>query len=86
MRALTKLGFHITHADPGVFYARVDEHILILAIHVDNCILTGSSSELITQYKEKLNACYMLTNLGPVHWLLGIKITQNRAVRTISLS
>ena len=86
VRALTKLGFHITHADPGVFYARVDEHILILAVHVDDCILTGSSSELITRYKEKLNACYALTNLGPVQWLLGIKITRNRAARTISLS
>ena len=86
VRALTKLGFHITHADPGVFYARIDEHILILAVHVDDCILTGSSSELITQYKEKLNACYALTDLGPVHWLLGIKVTRNRATCTISLS
>jgi hypothetical protein len=86
VRTLTKLGFFITHADPGVFYARVGKNILILAVHVDDCILTGSSSKLITRYKRKLNNCHALTDLGPVHWLLGIKITRDRAARTISLS
>jgi hypothetical protein len=84
--ALTSLGFQTTCTDPGVFFACVDEHILILAIHVNNCILTGSSNELITLYKKKLNACYALTDLGPLHWLLGIKVTHNWAVCTISLS
>jgi hypothetical protein len=41
---------------------------------------------LIAQYKAKLNACYALTDLGPAHWLLGIKITRDRAARTLSLS
>jgi hypothetical protein len=86
VRALTSLNFHITHTDPGVFYARIGEDILILAVHVDDCILTGSSSELITLYKQKLNDCYALTDLGPVHWLLGIKITRDRVAHTISLS
>jgi hypothetical protein len=85
-RALTDLGFVISSADPGVFYTRVDEHLLVLAVHVDDCILTGSSPDLIAQYKTKLNACYALTDLGPIHWLLGIKITRDRMARTISLS
>jgi hypothetical protein len=63
----------------------VAEETLILAIHVDNCTLMGSSSALITQYKERLNACFPLTDLGPIHWLLGIKITRDRP-KTISLS
>jgi hypothetical protein len=86
VRTLNKLGFNTTYADPGVFFTCVDKDILILAVHVDDCILTGSSSKLITLYKKKLNACHALTDLGPVHWLLGIKITRNRAARTISLS
>ena len=86
VRALKKLGFRTTHADPGVFYARVHEHILILAVYVDDCIFTGSSNQLIASYKEKLNSCYALTDLGPLHWLLGIKITRDRAAHTISLS
>lgn len=85
-RALANLGFATSEADPGVFVARVGEHVLILAVHVDDCILTGSSQKLITQYKQKINDCYALTDLGPVHWLLGIKVTRDRTARTISLS
>jgi hypothetical protein len=55
-------------------------------VHVDDCVLTGSSNGLIATYKQKLNACYALTDLGPLHWLLGIKVTCNRAAHTISLS
>ena len=55
-------------------------------MHVDDCVLTGSSSEQIAECKLKLNSCYMLTDLGPVHWLLGIKVTCDRAVHTILLS
>ena len=86
MQALAGLGFHTSQADPGVFYAHVEEQILILLIHIDNCILTGSSAKLIAEYKSKLNQCYALTDLGPVHWLLGIKITCNHLAWTISLA
>ncbi len=85
-RSLADLGFCISYADPGVFLAKLGRHTLILAIHVDDCILTGSSPELISQYKVKLNNCYALTDLGPVHWLLGIKITRDRSAHSISLS
>ena len=85
-RALADLGFRASSADPGVFLAKIDKHTLILAIHVDDCALTGSSPELIAGYKHKFNDCYTLTDLGPIHWFLGIKITRDRAARTISLS
>jgi len=66
--------------------AHVGEDMLILTVHVDDCIFTGTSQKLITQYKEKINSCYALTDLGPVHWLLGIKVIRDRAACTISLS
>ena len=85
-RILTDIGFSVSRADPGVFVARKGEHILILAAHVDDCVITGSSPELIKFFKAKLNDCYALTDLGPVQWLLGIKVTRNHEARTISLS
>ena len=66
-RALADHGFRVTQADPGVFYCRIEDHILILAIHIDDCIFTGDSAKLIAEYKNKLNKCYALTDLGPVH-------------------
>jgi transposase InsO family protein len=85
-RALTDLGFQVNDADPGVFSSHDDNDTTTLAIHVDDCLITGSSPKLITDYKYELNERYPLTDLGPVHWLLGIKITRDRQARTISLS
>ena len=44
---LTDIGFCVSSADPRVFVACKGEHVLILAAHVDNCIITGSSLQLI---------------------------------------
>src|SRR6266446_4140937 len=85
-RSLADLGFCISYADPGVFLAKLGRHTLILAIHIDNCILTGSSPELISQYSAELNDCYALTDLGSIHWPLGIKTMCNRSAHIISLS
>ena len=72
---LIELGFCVSAADPCVFYIHLGKHVLIIAIHVDDCAMTGSCAKLIVEYKAKLNACYPLTNLRPVSWLLGIKVT-----------
>jgi hypothetical protein len=84
--ALTSEGFCVNAADPGIFFARNNEQVTILAIHVDDCMITGSSGDLISKYKQRLHSHYSLTDLGPIHWLLGIKITCDREVCTISLS
>jgi hypothetical protein len=76
-RTLTDLGFCISAADPGVFYTWIGKNILVLAVHVDDCRMTGDSPKLIVLYKHKLNDHHVLTELGPVNWLLGIKVTQD---------
>ena len=81
---LTELGFKRCEADQAVFYIHADKDILILAIHVDDCTMTGSSDDLIQSYKLKLK--YNLTDLRQIHWLLSIKITWDCENRTISLS
>ena len=83
---LIDLGFCVNDADPRVFSVHDSKHTTILAVHVNNCLITSSSPYLITDYKQKLNSHYSLTDLGPVHWLLGIKVTCNHDTRTISLS
>ena len=74
-RTLADLGFRVSDADPGVFHARNDDHPTIIAVHVDDCTITSSSAELVQDYKWKINTCHSITDLGPIHWLLGIKVT-----------
>jgi Reverse transcriptase (RNA-dependent DNA polymerase) len=85
-RSLADLGFRVSDADPGVFHTRVGEHPIIIAVHVDDCAITSSSGELLQDYKRKIDAQHSITDLGPIHWLLGIKITRDRSVRTLSLA
>ena len=59
--------------------------MLILAVHVDDCMLTGSSLKVIANYKLKIHSQYLLINLVPIYWLLGIKINWNHFAQTISL-
>jgi Reverse transcriptase (RNA-dependent DNA polymerase) len=86
VHTLTDLGFRISQADPGVLQSWVQGDTLILAIHVDDCMLTSSSSILIAEYKKKIHAIYPLTDLGQIHWLLGIKITRDREAQTVTMS
>ena len=85
-KALTKLGFRQTEANHGVFYKEVRKDIVILVVHVDDCMVTGNSKAFINKFKIEMNEKYKLTDLGPAHWLLGIKITCNHPEKTISLS
>src|SRR6266404_1876525 len=83
---LADLGFQKIHADLGVFYTCSEETLLILAVHVDDCIITGNSPAGIKDFKKQVHEHYAITDIGPIHWILGIKVTCNRYVRTISLS
>ena len=74
------------HADWGVFYGQIGHNILMLASHVDDCTVTGNSAALIRSFKQEVGSRYKITDLGPISWLLGMKVTRDQEARTISLS
>ena len=84
--SLRELGLKRAHSDWGVFYTHIGHDILILASHVDDCTLTGSSCKLMGLFKNEIRARYKITDLGPISWVLGMKVIQDRVARTISLS
>ena len=83
--SLKELGLGV-HSDWGIFYAHIGCNILILASHVDDCTLTGSSGELMGLFKDEIRARYKITDLGPISWVLGMKVIRDRVTQTISLS
>ena len=85
LKELATLRFKQMEADWGVFIALIGAHILILASHIDDCTVTGSSRRLIRDFKAEIDSCFRITDLGPISWLLGMKVTRNRQTRTISL-
>ena len=87
-KALTDIGFQKSSADPdpAVFYVCVGGDIVILFIHVDDTMMTGSSLSLIDEYKQQIGKTFEITHLGPVSWLLGLAISHDRFKRTLSIS
>jgi len=69
-----------------VFYTRSEETLLILAVHIDDCIITGNSPAGIKDFKKQVHERYAITDIGPIHWILGIKVTRDCYACTISLS
>ena len=85
-KSLEELGLKRSESDYGVFYLRGETHFLVLAVHVDDCTMTGSHTTLIAEYRGRLNKKFALTDLGPISWLLGFEVERNREERTIALS
>ncbi len=64
--ALGQLEFVRTETDHGVFVKKWAEgELVILAVHVDDCLSIGSLQDLINESKQKINGKYKLTDLGP---------------------
>jgi len=76
--ALTEIGFKRAESDYGVFYLHKGDEIILLAIHVDDCAITGTSQRLLDEYKKQINAKYAMTDLSEISWLQGIEVKRDR--------
>ena len=57
-----------------------------MSMLVDNCTIIESSSAPIKAFKDKIRMCFQLTDLGPISWLLDMKVIRDHTNCTISLS
>ena len=80
------MGLTGCNVDQAVFYQCDANSMLIMAIHVNDCTIAAHPVELVGELKEKLGTHVEVTDLGKLHWLLGIEITHDHHVHTISLS
>jgi len=69
---LQHLGFMCCDVNQAVFFHRQGQTMIIVLVHVDDCAAT--SMVLITDFKAQISEHVGITNLGELHWLLGIEI------------
>jgi len=75
---LRHLGFTCCDVDQAVFFRRQGRAVIIVLVHVDDCTITATSMILITDFKAWILEHVDITNLGKLHWLLGIEIKHDR--------
>jgi hypothetical protein len=60
--------------------------LIILLVHVDDCTIVATALPLINDFKAEIAKHVKITDLGELHWLLGIEIRWERERRLIYLS
>jgi hypothetical protein len=70
------IGFSRSHYDPNDYTKKVGSHLMIRVLYVDDLILTGSDSKLLNHVKTSLKKKFKMTDLGFLHYFLGLQVLQ----------
>ena len=73
--SLISQGFVRSKNDYSLFIYKTDSHITILAVYVDDIMITGSDESHISAVKEFLDQAFSIKDLGLLHYFLGIEVT-----------
>ena len=70
---LISLGFTSTKCDSSLFVKVTSHYTLYVLVYVDDVLITGSSQHAISALISSLNTKFSFTDLGPLHYILGIE-------------
>nr|ABA94321.1 retrotransposon protein, putative, unclassified [Oryza sativa Japonica Group] len=75
--AVCDMGYSQCNGDHTIFYKHRGTHITILAVYVDDIVITGDDVEEIRCLKERLGKAFEVKDLGPLRYFLGIEIARS---------
>ncbi|PKI50616.1 hypothetical protein CRG98_029003 [Punica granatum] len=68
-------GFRRFGADHSLFIFNRGYVFLAALVYVDDILVVGNNQEQCTCFKQYLNQCFRIKDLGPVRYFLGIEVT-----------
>jgi Reverse transcriptase (RNA-dependent DNA polymerase) len=80
------MGFTHCDVDQAMFFRRNRHSLVIVVVHVDDCTIGATSLPLIFGFKSEIRKHVEITDLGELHYLLGIEIIRDHEARTIAMS
>ena len=83
---LLDTGFSRCHFDNTVYTKKVGKSLIILVLYVDDLIITGSDPNLINHVKSSLKNKFEMTDLGHLHYFLGLQVLQSKEGISLSQS
>ena len=83
---LDSMGFTQIQSDPSIYVWVSDGVRIILPVFVDNITIVSQDLAKITSFKESLRKIFKIKELGPLSYLLGIKIDYDQGNRVLQLS
>jgi hypothetical protein len=58
----------------------------VVVVHVDDCTIAAEKLESVVAFKAGVGKHVEVSDLGELHWLLGIEVKRDREARTLHLS
>jgi hypothetical protein len=75
--ALLSLGFRRTPSEHAI-YVRWNGNVqLVVGVYVDDLIIIGSDCDNIMSFKEEMAAAFKMSDIGLLHYYLGIEVKQS---------
>jgi hypothetical protein len=71
-------------SNSNVYMLGTTNSMIILVLYVDDILITGSFASTITLVKDILHDRFSMTDMGPLHFFLGIDISQDASSIKIS--
>jgi len=71
---LLSLGFVQSKNDYSLFLNKTSTNITILAVYVDDILITGSDCKEIQHVKHHLNEQFGIKDVGSLHYFLGLEV------------
>ena len=74
---LLSQNFERCKSDPIVYMLRTHDSLLILALYVDDLLITDSSASAIATVKRALHDRFFMMDIGPLNFFLSLEINQD---------
>lgn len=82
--SLASLGFHRSTSEHAVYTRGTGPRRLIVGVYVDDLVITGGHSNELKQFKEEMKNTFQMSDLGLLHYYLGLEVNQIKTGITIS--
>ncbi|KAK4411578.1 Retrovirus-related Pol polyprotein from transposon RE1 [Sesamum angolense] len=71
-------GFRRSLSEPTLYIKSQGNDTLIISLYVDELIYTGNNEKMIQDFKENMMKTFKMSDLGLMHFFLGIEINQEK--------
>ena len=72
---VTTAGFSASAHDPALFIHLSPRGPTLLLLYVDDMVITGDDPKYIAFVKARLNEQFLMSDLGPLRYFLGIEVS-----------
>ena len=74
---LKKFGFQQSSSDYPLFTFRDGIVQMNILVYVDDLIISGTNEVVVQRFKDYLNQCFHMKDLGKLKYFLGIEVARN---------